>query len=180
MSSLERSWPYQRPVYSGAILALRQAPGDPCGPARASRPHRRWLQARQALPPVCLIRKQPAATAILHGLARRTAPQTPAPRSGSRASRWPVQESPARMGAPAGLQWYGNGVWPVLGHPRVSTLKISHTSRFCTRKAPARSRGQVAQRITNGRRCGLPPPRHLATGGARRRGDGYGPAASPV
>ncbi len=28
-------------------------PGDPCGAARASRPHRRWLQARPALPLAC-------------------------------------------------------------------------------------------------------------------------------
>ncbi len=39
------------------------APG--CGPARP------------ALPPACPIRIQPAAPAILHGLARRTAPQIP-------------------------------------------------------------------------------------------------------
>ncbi len=32
-------------------------------------------------------------------------------------------------------------VWPVLGHLRASTLKISHASGFFTRKAPARSRG---------------------------------------
>ncbi len=46
--------------------------------------------------------------------------------------------------APAGLKWAVEllGVWPVLGHPRASTLKISHASGFCTRKAPARSRGQ--------------------------------------
>ncbi len=35
------------------------------------------------------------ATSYLHGLARRTAPQPQPPRSGSCASRWPAQESPA-------------------------------------------------------------------------------------
>ncbi len=41
--------------------------------------------------------------AILHGLARRTAPQTQPPRSGSRASRWAAQESPAgKQVTPAG------------------------------------------------------------------------------
>ncbi len=63
----QSSWPYQRPVYSGAILALRQGPGDLCGAARASRPRRSDPDAAGStagLPG----REQPAATAILHGL----------------------------------------------------------------------------------------------------------------
>ncbi len=48
--------------------------------------------------------RQPAAPAILHGLARRTAPQTQGAAARSRASRWTAQESPAgNWGAPAGL-----------------------------------------------------------------------------
>ena len=45
--------------------------------------------ARPALPLVCPCRSSPAATAILHGLARRIALQTQALPPGSRASRWP-------------------------------------------------------------------------------------------
>ncbi len=56
--------------------------------ARASRP--RVCQTRPALPPGCPIRIQPAATAILHGLARRTAPQTEGIATRHRANRWPA------------------------------------------------------------------------------------------
>ncbi len=88
---------------------VRTLPGDP-SPWRASTrvraPERSTsepaapvsVEARPALPPVCLIRIQPAATAILHGIARRTAPNAAAAPSGSRASRWAAQESPAGAG----------------------------------------------------------------------------------
>ncbi len=123
VSSLERSWPYQRPVYSGAILALRQAPGDPWRAARASRPrayselasHCRRLHTADSTAGLTGVEdqrrrqhtrsrpheragrtddgckrgrlyrrsavssRQPAAPAILHGLARRTAPCAAAP-----------------------------------------------------------------------------------------------------
>ena len=41
-------------------------------------------------------------TAILHGLARRTAPQTPPPRSGSRASRGRHKKAPPGLGLQRG------------------------------------------------------------------------------
>ncbi len=50
--------------------------------------------------------EQPAATAILHGLARRTAPQAQPPRSGSRARRWAAQGKPRQKEEPpAGPKW---------------------------------------------------------------------------
>ena len=58
--------------------------------------------------------RRPAATAILHGLARGTAPQTQPPRSGSRASRWPAQESPAGAGPlDRTYQAWQMSAWPV-------------------------------------------------------------------
>ncbi len=47
-------------------------------------------------------RRQASGYAILHGLARRTAPQTEGIATRSRASRWRAQESPAEAGTPAG------------------------------------------------------------------------------
>ncbi len=61
-----------------------------------------------------------------------------------RASRWLAEEMPRRSGGlQRGHREMGYRVWPVLDHPRASTLKIGHASGFCTRKAPARSRGQL-------------------------------------
>ncbi len=51
-------------------------------------------------------------------------------------------------------------VWPVLGHPRASTLKISHASGFCTRKAP--------------------PERGAGTRGPRRRASGRPARSTPA
>ncbi len=78
---------------SGAPVPLL-CPGDPCAPARASRPCRD-VGRRGRLYRWPATMNKSAATAILHGLARRTAPQTQPPRIGSRSSRWPAEESPA-------------------------------------------------------------------------------------
>ncbi len=101
-----RHHPQEKPRRSGAPVPLLVpcflartrpllCPCDPCGAARASRPCRVCRPARPALPLAGVKGDKPAATAILHGLARRTAPQTQPPRSGSRVSGWPAQESPA-------------------------------------------------------------------------------------
>ncbi len=68
------------------------------------------------------------------------------PRRGSRASRWAAQQSPAGGGNSSGAKvgrGYRSEVWPIVGPPVNLGLQISLASGFCTRKAPARSRGQL-------------------------------------
>ena len=77
---------------SGAPVPLLEPPAIHAAQhERAGRAESRG--ARPALPLVCPCRSSPAATAILHGLARRTAPQTESIATRSRASRWVVQEN---------------------------------------------------------------------------------------
>ncbi len=77
--------------------------------------------------------EQPAATAILHGLACRTAlnrrPAVGAAQAVGRHKKAP----PGMAGSSGARVGMMVGVWPVLGHPRASTLKISHASGFCGR-----------------------------------------------
>ncbi len=67
--------------------SMRRSTSEPAAPTMASA-----AGSTAGLP----VEEPPAATAILHGLARRTAPQPQPPRSGSRASRWVAQERPQR------------------------------------------------------------------------------------
>ncbi len=84
--------------------------------------------------------RRPAATAILHGLARRTAPQTQPPRSGSRASRWVAQESPAEAETPAGPS-------VVLGYQRLALIgpPISFNPQDQSRKPILHKKGPSAK-----------------------------------
>ena len=83
------SWPAQTPW-----RPMRRSTSEPVAPVS---------QARPALPPGCPIRIQPEATAILHGLARRTAPHPQAPATRSRASRWPAGRRTDLYGAMSAL-----------------------------------------------------------------------------
>ncbi len=144
-------------------------PGDPCGPARASRPCRECQPARPALP----LAGRVLAPASGYGHLTRPRPQDSAIFI---ASRWPAQESPA------GKRRLQRGqlcdLWPVLGHPRASTLQVRHASGFCGqctgftampshaprtcaafrhhgchRKAPPRGRGHWMEPIKRGGCC---------------------------
>ncbi len=103
-------------------------------------------------PAVC--QNRAAATAILHGLARRTAPQTHLPRSGSRAGRWAAQERPRRGDGPAGpeLSVYRN--WPVVGPPRKLDPSDQSRKRILHKKGPSAKPGPGSQDISGGGRCG--------------------------
>ncbi len=113
------SWPAQDPSC---------APGDPCGAARASRPRKAAGTSRPALPPGCPIRKQPAATAILHGLARRTAPQTEGIATRSRASRWTAGRLTDLYGAMSALPPIPSAPPPApdMGSTPGEGLKLTH------------------------------------------------------
>ncbi len=121
--------PQEKPCRSGAPLPLLVpyflartrpllCPAGPRGAARASRPRR----ARYGR----LYRRRPQGETsqrlrILHGLARRTAPQPQPPRNRSRASRLPAQESPAgteKFSGARGEAWFSG-----LAHYR-TTYKV--------------------------------------------------------
>ena len=87
--------------------------------------------------------ERPAAAAILHGLARRAAPQTQPPRKAVGRQK----KGPAGTGSPAGPEKRGLRRVARLGHPRASTLQISHASGFCTKKAPTEA-GASCHRVS--------------------------------
>ena len=132
-------------------------------------------QARPALPLACPCRSSPAAPAILHGLARREAPQTAAPQweprkplAGTRKARRSLVSSGAS--GEIGLYCLARPGPPMSFSPSDQSRK-----RILYKKGPSAQPGPVATEYTNGRRCGLPPP-----GIPRGPGYGFGPAASPV
>ena len=129
------SWPAQAPW-----RPMRRSTGEPAAPVS---------QARPALPPRCPIRIQPAVTAILHGLARRTAPQAPctapgAERAGGRQGAEPpfvgyVRFAPDFVGSPPS---FGRG-----RHPRRTSQPdpfrtLQWMMRWCGRR---RGHGQMGQ-----------------------------------
>ena len=90
---------------------------------------------------------QPAATAILHGLARRTAPQTQPPATRSRASRWAAQESPAgKQVTPAGPKW-GMMIWGLARPGPTASFNPSEQSRkrILHKKGPSAKPGPGSQ-----------------------------------
>ncbi len=120
--------------------------------------------------------EQPAATAILHGLARRTAPQSQPRRSGSRASRWANATGGGnRMDHPAELQdgdevtvtaaskalnvgergiYDGKGFTP--RHPRGDCRPCGFRGAFTLPRVKLGDWAPTSATCFGG--CGLPPP----------------------
>ncbi len=115
-----------------------------------SEPAASWVTHGRLYRWSALAGKQPAAPAILHGLARRTAPQPQPPRRGSRARRWAAEESPAGAVLAAGHYAF----------PRRKPLSTHATAKPMARK---KNGGATATAQLKARRRGGTSPRRCAS-----------------